>query len=65
MIVLWHPNGTPFLHVGMWSAEVTLNGQKLRRCTLAPLQIGATIEAAGTTAVLREIVPRPLAQPAQ
>lgn len=65
MTVLWHPNGTPFLHVGMWSAEVTLNGQKLRRCTLAPLQIGATIEAAGTTAVLREIVPRPLAQPAQ
>ncbi len=60
MTVLWHPNGTPLLHVGMWSAEVTLDGHKLRRCTLAPLRVGSTIEAAGTTALVRELVPSPL-----
>lgn len=47
----------------MWSAEVMLDGQKLRRCTLTPLHVGARIEAAGTTAIVREIVPRPVTQP--
>lgn len=63
LVVLWHPDGRPLLHVGMWSAEVMLDGQKLRRCTLTPLHVGARIEAAGTTAIVREIVPRPVTQP--
>ena len=40
-----------------------LDGHKLRRCTLTPLHVGACIEAAGTTAIVREIVPRPVSQP--
>ncbi|MBP8196346.1 MAG: hypothetical protein KAY55_04190, partial [Deltaproteobacteria bacterium] len=63
LVVLWHPDGRPLLHVGMWSAEVMLDGHKLRRCTLTPLHVGACIEAAGTTAIVREIVPRPVSQP--
>ncbi len=63
MLLLWHPDGTPRLHVGQWSAEVMLDGKKLRRCTLVPLHVGAKLDAAGTTAVVKEIVPRPVAQP--
>lgn len=63
MLLLWHPDGTPRLHVGMWSAEVMLDRKKLRRCTLVPLVVGAKLEAAGTSAIVKEIVPRPVAQP--
>ena len=62
LVVLWHPDGTPRLHVGMWSAEVTLDGNKLRRCTLTPLHVGAQLAAAGTTGIVTEIIPRPVAQ---
>ncbi|MBL8633789.1 MAG: FHA domain-containing protein [Myxococcales bacterium] len=58
--ILWHPSGTPLLHVGMWSAEVTLDGRKLRRCSLHPLLVGSQLVAAGTTALVTELVPRPL-----
>jgi len=58
--ILWHPSGTPLLHVGMWSAEVTLDGRKLRRCSLHPLLVGSQLVAAGTTAIVTELVPRPL-----
>ncbi|HNN49467.1 MAG TPA: FHA domain-containing protein [Pseudomonadota bacterium] len=63
LLLLWHPDGTPRIHVGMWSADAMLDGTKLRRCTLCPLHIGAKLESAGTTAIVKEIVPRPVAQP--
>lgn len=56
----WDMTCTPLLHVGMWSAEVTLDGRKLRRCSLHPLLVGSQLVAAGTTAIVTELVPRPL-----
>ncbi|MFO0621983.1 MAG: FHA domain-containing protein [Polyangia bacterium] len=59
---LWHPSGTPLVHVGMWSAEIRLDERKLRRCSLHPIQVGSQLVAGGTTAIVTELLPRP--QPA-
>ena len=52
-----------FLVATNQAGRYRFDGLKLRRCTQPPPRVGATLEAAGTTAVIREIIPRPLAQP--